>query len=125
MGFIKQINPIILFVKNFESCYDFYKNKLDLEIVKGDSSHENFVEFKIGDISFDIHGGYKGEPVKNNNIGVHFVVEDIFTTFQILKNNNVEITKEPQKMPWGDYELTIKDPDGNLIDILQMTSKDD
>ena len=54
---IKEINPIILFVKNFNECLSFYRDILGLKLVGRTSENSNFATFDVGGTDFSIHGG--------------------------------------------------------------------
>lgn len=113
---IKNINPIILFVKNFDKSLEFYRDALGLHQRESDSS-PNFITFELENMEFSIHGGYSGVP--GGPIHFHFVTNDIIGDVKLLKMRCVKFVKEINSVPWGGYEATFLDPDGNEIDIYQ------
>lgn len=115
---ITSINPVILFVKDYKKSLDFYRNILGLSMTSLDEPEEEFATFDIGGTVFALHGGYEGEA-KEGNVAIHFVTKDIQQEVSGLKSRRVKFTKEIKKMPWGAYQATFADPDGNRMDLMQ------
>jgi catechol 2,3-dioxygenase-like lactoylglutathione lyase family enzyme len=111
---------VTLWADNFEETVIFYKRVLGMNDVQQES--EGIIHFKIDDILFTV---MKGKPAKaTNSINprfpiVAFSVEDIQKSFNILKENKVEL-------PWGIEEsaaakwIMFNDPAGNLIELVQF-----
>jgi lactoylglutathione lyase len=114
---IKRIDPIIYFVSNFDECLSFYRDKLGLKLSGGSPPHEGFATFKLENVEFSIHAGYKGS--KDGPINIHFSTNDIHAEVARLKKAGVAFTKDVEKMTWGDYEASFLDPDGNELEIYE------
>ncbi len=80
--------------------------------------HEEFVELDAGGLTFSLHGGYEGKVHGGRPVALHFEVEDIFETVKRLRDLGHEVG-EPQKMEYGVYETSFRDPDGNEFDLTQ------
>ena len=52
--------------------------------------------------------------------GFELIVDNADAECERIKAMGVEITKTPQDVPWGYRFFSIKDPDGNGIDIVQQ-----
>jgi predicted enzyme related to lactoylglutathione lyase len=115
---ITSINPIILFVKDYGVSLGFYRDVLGLKLTSQDEPHEEFATFDVGGTVFAIHGGYEG-AAGEGNVALHFAVTDIKEEVERLKSKGVKFTKEVHKMPWGAYQATFVDPDGNEMDMMQ------
>ncbi len=114
-----RIDPIILFVSRFDECLEFYRDVLGLEpTTKEGPVHEEFVELDAGGLTFSLHGGYEGKVHGGRPVALHFEVEDIFETVKRLRDLGHEVG-EPQKMEYGVYETSFRDPDGNEFDLTQ------
>jgi predicted enzyme related to lactoylglutathione lyase len=61
----------------------------------------------------------KPKSVKATSPSTFFVVEEIQKEVRRLKSKGVEFTKEIHKMPWGGYQATFSDSDGNKMNITQ------
>ncbi len=114
---ITSISPVILFVKDFQKALVFYRDKLGLTPSSGEAPHEEFSSFAVGSVEFSIHGGYKGR--KGGPIDIHFLTKDIREEVKRLKENGVSFTRDVEKMPWGAYQATFLDPDGNELELYQ------
>ncbi len=119
-------NAIVLFVRNFEACREFYKEKIGLKVKETD---EGFVSFELeGDqelalMSLEAAGQMIGrEEIQPDKDGAHRVllavyVEDTDKTYEKLKQKGVEFVRPPVTQPWGQRTAYFKDPDGNLWEI--------
>ncbi len=113
------ISPIILFVKNFDECYAFYREKLGLKPISPDTPKRKYAAFSVGGTVFALHGGYSGK-VGETNIALHFAFKDLKSQVKRFKANGVKFAREIELMPWGEYQATFVDPDGNEIDMVQL-----
>jgi hypothetical protein len=59
----------------------------------------------------------------NINILVGFMINDLDNLAADLRTKNVKFFKEPQQEPFGKHTI-ITDPDGHLISIAEITSKE-
>ena len=91
---------------------------MGLQIISLEEQQEEFATFEIGGTVFALHGVYEAK-IRENNVAIHFVVKDIREEVTRLKSKGVEFTKEIHKMPWGAYQATFSDSDGNKMDITQ------
>ncbi len=114
-----RVDPIILFVSNFEECLRFYRDVLGLKPTRKEGPvHEDFVELDGGGVTFSLHGGYEGEGHGGRPVALHFEVEDIFAAVARIREAGYEVG-EPEKMEYGVYECGFQDPDGNEFDLTQ------
>lgn len=114
---IARIDPILLFVKDFTRSLSFYRDVLGLKVRSHEPVHEQFAQFELGGTTFAIHGGYKGKP--GGPIHLHFEVRDIRKSVKALKSKGAKFSGPIEKMPWGTYETSFVDPDGNEFDLTQ------
>jgi predicted enzyme related to lactoylglutathione lyase len=115
---ISSINPILLFVKDFDASLEFYQKTLGLRMMSGEETLEGFARFDVGGVVFALHGGYQGE-VGEGNVALHFEVADIRSEVKRLKAKGVKFSGRIRKMPWGAYQASFVDPDGNEMDMIQ------
>lgn len=115
---IDKIEPVILFVRNFKECKSFYKEKVGLkEENYSTEENANFLTFKLSNISFSLHGGFKG--TQSGPINIHFVTDNIEKEVMRLKNSGVRFVREIENVPWGGKEASFVDPDGNEMDLYE------
>ena len=118
---IKGIAGVIIWTANVEPLAGFYRDVLDMEPV---SQRDGFIAFQFGDLRLTItnHSEVKGDAKDPLRIMVNLAVDDIHSEYQRLRAKGVEFLREPEKEHWGGYVATFKDPDGNVLQLLQQPS---
>ena len=118
---IKGIAGVIIWTANAERLVSFYRDILDMEPV---SQRDGFMAFQFGDLRLTItnHSEVKGDAKDPLRIMVNLAVDDIHSAYQRLRAKGVEFLREPEKEHWGGYVATFKDPDGNVLQLLQQPS---
>ena len=118
---VKGIAGVIIWTNNVERLAGFYLGVLEMEPV---SQREGFMAFQFGDLRFSIsdHSEVKGGAKDPLRIMVNLAVDDIHASYQRLRGKGVEFIREPEKEHWGGYVATFKDPDGNVLQLLQQPS---
>jgi len=61
----------------------------------------------------------KNQTQADDTLRLGFTVPNLDQLINNLKNNNIEITSEPQSHEWG-YVAVIKDLDGRKIELTQV-----
>ncbi|HZD36749.1 MAG TPA: VOC family protein [Nitrososphaeraceae archaeon] len=120
-----KVGTVILLVSDMERSVRFYKELLGLP-VKTKTQSPDWVEFFNRETTLSLHAIKKttaNVDRRDTKLGtgtlVGFMVSDIDTTVQFLKENNVRFFKEPREEPFGKHAI-IEDPDGHLISIAQL-----
>jgi len=119
-----------ILVKDFQKCFDFYTEKLDLQVAFGDRNgpYAEFVSKEDGKHCFAMFLAenqkmYKGYTDLNNPKGfdqVTYIIptDDINKDYEILKERGVEFLGEVQTIPeWEMRCAYFRDPEGNLWEI--------
>jgi predicted enzyme related to lactoylglutathione lyase len=104
---------------HFESMARFYRDTLGF---RPRSVREDFINFEWGDVrlSVGVHdgvGGTSGDPLR---IMVNFAVDDIRATYERLRGAGTLFTRAPEVEDWGGYVATFVDPDGNVLQLMQL-----
>jgi lactoylglutathione lyase len=122
-----KVGTVILLVSDMERSLKFYRDLLGLP-VKTKTQSQDWVEFFNRETTLSLHPikkGTGGSSVDNKEtkLGtgtlVGFMVSDIDSTVQFLKENNVRFFKEPREEPFGKHAI-VQDPDGHLISVAQL-----
>jgi predicted enzyme related to lactoylglutathione lyase len=107
MSIISDYDNFFLPADNLDTAKEFYKNKLGLDI-KFDFSERGMVAFKVGD----------NEPAiilrkaDNAKPAILFTVDNVWQTYEELKQKGVEFLSEPFEIMTG-LSVEFTDPFGN------------
>tara|TARA_B100001750_G_C15516182_1_gene607397 strand:- start:2074 stop:2436 length:363 start_codon:yes stop_codon:yes gene_type:complete len=110
---------IIISTHNFAQMKSFYTNTLGLKISR---QKKNQLTFKHENFKFIIttHSKVIGQAKDPHRIMINFLVKDIQSEYLRLKQKNVSFLRMPEKEHWNGWIATLTDPDGNIIQLLQM-----
>ncbi|TLX67627.1 MAG: glyoxalase/bleomycin resistance/dioxygenase family protein [Thaumarchaeota archaeon] len=97
----------------------FYRNILELP-VKNTSTE--WVEFFSSGTVLALHPSKNKVKTKSSGILVGFMVSNLESVANKLKEKNVKFFKEPKQESFGKHTI-IEDPDGHLISIAEISSK--
>lgn len=86
-----KIGFVRVFVTDFKKSLGFYTNKLGLDLDYSDES--GWAQFKSG--------------------------EDVSLAIESCAADRVEFTGKPEKQPWGGTLVNLKDPDGNVLTLME------
>ena len=116
---IGYMNGVIIWTANLPRLREFYCGTLGL---RPHSDRDNFVSFKWGGLRFSIgsHDGVHGGARDPFRVMVNFDVDDIHTLHATLTAKDVEFIRPPEKEHWGGWVASFKDPDGNIIQVLEQ-----
>jgi predicted enzyme related to lactoylglutathione lyase len=126
-------DPITLWVGDFERCLTFYRDVFELEVLRlfrGDD-HPPWVEFRMGDTRFCLHGGY-GDATRYRTgapLALHFEVADIETALERIRQHGGTVRRDVVEEDNRPAELRIVrqaifgDPDGNEFEVVQLVSE--
>ena len=110
---------VTLWTGDLERMFDFYHDVLRLPL---HSRHEDFIAFELGDVRFNIgrHSEVSGASKDPFRFMPHLGVDDIHSVAKRLTEAGVEFTREPEQESWGCWVATFTDPDGKLLQLLQL-----
>ena len=87
------------------------------------SRHDDFIAFQLGEnlrFNIGLHNGVSGASRDPFRIMAHLGVQDIQGEYQRLTAEGVEFIRPPELEHWGGWVATFKDPDGNILQMLQF-----
>ena len=110
---------ITLWTSDLDEMFRFYHDVLRLPL---HSKHDDFVAFELGEVRFNIglHDRVHGLSVDPYRIMPHLGVSDIQGEYKRLTEQGVEFIRPPEQEHWGGWIATLKDPDGNILQLLQL-----
>jgi lactoylglutathione lyase len=123
------LNYLRLLVPNFQDCFRFYRDMLQLEIVGGKEEWE-YIEFKLSEGTYLAMmpqnemsavlgtGDLPSDTPCQDRVGLIFPVENVDEEFRQLRERGVTFLLEPTDRPeWGMRAAHFRDPAGTLIEI--------
>jgi catechol 2,3-dioxygenase-like lactoylglutathione lyase family enzyme len=115
---IKTVWSITFYVSNLKRAAKFYEEILGLE---KKYEYASYVGFECGGVEIGLIPKPK-EAQKSNlpSPSVELLVDDVDKVYDELKRKRVKIIKELHDEPWGGREATFTDPDGNILEIVQI-----
>lgn len=64
------------------------------------------------------------EPAANRSAILEFMVEDVDSEYERIRERVAEVVREPTTMPWGNRALLFRDPDGNLVNLFTPVTQE-
>ncbi len=97
----------------------FYRDVLGLPVV---SERPGFVAFAWDDVrlTVTVHSELTGSASDPLRIMVNLATADIHRAHRRLVAAGVTFLRPPEREHWGGWVATMTDPDGNLVQLLQL-----
>jgi predicted enzyme related to lactoylglutathione lyase len=76
------------------------------------------------DKTVPLFGDGSAEPAANRSAIVEFIVEDVDSEYERLRERVGEVVTKPTTMPWGNRALLFRDPDGNLVNLFTPVTEE-
>ena len=110
---------VTIWTDDLERLRRFYRDTLRLPL---HSDHGDFVAFRFGDmrLNLGLHDGVSGPTKEPYRIMLNLAVEDIQAEHRRLTEEGVEFIRSPEQEGWGGWVATFIDPDGNVLQLLEM-----
>ena len=122
-SFLGDIAGVLIWTEagRFDDMLRFYRDILELPL-RGENG--SFVNFSWNDfkLTINVHSGIRGVNPDPLRIMVNFSVSDIQDCHKRLTEKGVVFLREPEKEPWGGWVATFNDPDGNTLQLLQLSN---
>jgi lactoylglutathione lyase len=116
-----RIGAVILLSSDMKRSIKFYKDVLGMELKQ---RSKDWVEFSRQGTVLALHPTKKKRMKKNNSMLVGFNVSDLQALCNGLKKKKVKFYKKLTTEKFGKHAI-IKDPDGHLISVVEMISKEE
>lgn len=116
---IDSLAGVILWTDNLAGMSGFYRDILALPV---HSVRPHFVAFQLGAarLSIGTHSQVHGPAQEPVRVTVNFGVPDISAAYAHLVKRGVAFVRAPEQEHWGGWVASLRDPDGNLIQLLQQ-----
>jgi predicted enzyme related to lactoylglutathione lyase len=103
----------------FPAMARFYRDTLGLT---PRSDKADFINFDWSGVrlSVGVHEGVRGETHESLRIMINLTVADIRAAHERLTGAGVAFTRAPAREDWGGWVATFADPDGNVLQLMQL-----
>ena len=115
---------VTFWTDDLDKMFTFYNDVLQLPL---HSRHPDFIAFGLvgprGDeVRFNIglHDRVSGNSKDPYRFMPHLGVADIHAVAARLAEAGVEFIRQPEQESWGGWVATFRDPDGNVLQLLQL-----
>lgn len=115
---IKTVWCITFYVSDLKKAVEFYEETLGLE---KKYEYSSYAGFECGGVEIGLVP--RPEECKHfapKPVAVEFLVENVEKFYEELKNKGVRFTRELHDEPWGGRQASFTDPDGNVLEIVQI-----
>lgn len=114
-----QIYAVRIFVSNWDRACAFYEDQLGLPL-RFASTDLGWAEFNAGGPSIAIERADEASAdLVGRFVGISLLVDDLDATYHALTDKGVEFTQPPTEQTWGGRIAHVRDPDGNVLTLLQ------
>ena len=103
----------------FEEMARFYREVLALPVR---SDRPGFINFAFGDqrLTVAIHSEVSGSSRDPDRLMINFSTDDVASAVAHLTEVGVDIVRYAEREKWGGWVATFRDPDGNLLQLLEL-----
>lgn len=103
----------------FAAMARFYRETLGLTPRSAKSDFINF-DWQGVRLSIGVHAGVRGASREPLRIMLNLTVADIHAEHSRLIRAGVAFSREPAREDWGGWVATFADPDGNVLQLMQL-----
>jgi len=117
---IKTVWSITISVSDLERARRFYEKVLGLN---KKYEYPSYVGFECGGVEIGLRPEAQLE-IGKDSASIQFLVDDVDEEYRKLVSKGVEFIKKPHEEPWGGRQASFHDPDGNLLEIMEINWKE-
>ena len=116
---IDSLAGAIIWTEQLDRMASFYRDLLGLPV---HSQRPYFVAFQLGAarLSVGTHSEVRGPARESVRVTVNLGVSDIQAVYRELAARGVAFLRPPEREHWGGWVASFRDPDGNLLQLLQQ-----
>jgi predicted enzyme related to lactoylglutathione lyase len=121
-GGITGVAGAIIWTEDFPRLLSFYRDVLGLKprSVKAETANFEWGQFKL---TIGRHSLLKGVSRDPYRVMLNFAVADIEAVHAKLSAAGVQFVRRPEKEKWGGHVATFRDPDGNMLQLLESPGR--
>jgi predicted enzyme related to lactoylglutathione lyase len=108
--------------ERFPAMARFYRDTLGLTARSAKSDFINF-DWRGVRLSVGVHDRVRGASPEPLRIMLNLTVADIRAAHERLTGAGVVFSREPAREDWGGWVATFADPDGNILQLMQLPAR--
>lgn len=117
------LNTARVFVRDIARAREFYARQLGLKLNAADMA-KGYCVFNAGNCELVVEAVAPDAPPEEQALvgrltGLSFLVPNVHVAHQDLVTRGVVFTGPPRRQFWGGTLATLRDPDGNQLQIVQ------
>ena len=112
-----RLGEVCLLTNDVVRLAGFYRQLLGLEGANDDPVHQFVI---AEETMLTVYNDGASRPRPAGNIQLAFTTDDVEATYAKVKALGAEVLTPPTKQPWGAINMSLRDPDGNLLFIRQL-----
>jgi catechol 2,3-dioxygenase-like lactoylglutathione lyase family enzyme len=117
-GLIKTVWSITFYVSDLETAKSFYEETLGLQ---KKYEYASYVGFECSGTEIGLIPKLEeGEMITKDSPTVSFLVDNVEESCERLLERGIEFHEDLHEEPWGGKAASFRDPDGNMLEILQV-----
>ena len=116
------IGEVCLLTNDVPKLAAFYKQLLGVENNSNDETHQFII---AEETMLTIYNDGTVKNNQNQNICLAFTVDDIDREYEKVKALGAKVIEPPTKRPWGAVNMSICDPDNNMIYFRSFPGKEE
>jgi predicted enzyme related to lactoylglutathione lyase len=111
------LDHVYYWVSDMDRAVKFYEDVLALPLLRRDAS--NWAEFDAGGVRLALHGAIDGRPLEVGGATAVFRVDDLDAAKAELEGRGAEFDEHVGEVQGFARFASIRDPDGNPIQIIE------
>ena len=117
---INGVVGVIIWTDRLDVMTQFYRETMGFPV---HSVRPYFVAFEWGDMRFSIgtHEDVSGKTTESERVMINLGTENVQEAYEDLVAKGVEFVRPPEQEHWGGWVATLRDPDGNTLQLLQQS----
>ena len=117
-----ELSAVRVFVTDFDRALAFYTESLGMRSAFA-SAKMGWAQFETGTAQLAIErvdpDDAEGADLVGRFVSASLRVDDLQATYETLRARAVEFVEAPEKQPWGGSLAHFRDPDGNILTLLE------
>jgi predicted enzyme related to lactoylglutathione lyase len=114
---VGRIDHVYYWTVDMDRAVKFYQEVLGLTLVRRDAS--NWAMFDAGPVRLALHGAVEGRPIETGGATAVFRVDDLDAARAALEGRGAEFEEHLGEVEGYARFATLRDPDGNRVQIIE------